>query len=117
MYNIPPGRAELAAQGPLCVAAAKGRRLGLATSCLAAAGRCLLAALYHGLYRPLMWPRRLYNRCKADADVALHVCVAIDRWCGGVCLVLYIAAVTSLLYIQSLVGDHKLMLGDRPGNM
>jgi hypothetical protein len=97
----------------------KERLVGLADRVSATGiGRCVLAVLYQGVYRPLTWPRRLYIRCEADSNAAQLVCTNIDRWFGGICCVLYTSAVTVLLFIQTLVGDHKLMMmGDKPGNM
>ncbi len=62
-------------------------------------------------------PGVFYQNCKADAEFALYVATRIDRWCCGVLLVLWGVCIAVLMYVSSKVGDHKLMLGDAPGNM
>lgn len=78
--------------------------------------RCC-SALIGGLVLVFTSPWRLHAKCHLDRDFATRLCVSIDRWTCAICLVSYIVSVSVLMWIQVQVGDHNLMLGDRPGNM
>ncbi len=62
-------------------------------------------------------PRVFYAQCKADEAFGLFVARRIDFWCCLVLFVLYAVCFAVLVYVGVQVGDHKLMMGDRPGNM
>ncbi|KAG2494258.1 hypothetical protein HYH03_007613 [Edaphochlamys debaryana] len=59
-----------------------------------------------------------YRQCKEDPEFAHFLAARIDKWSLIFCLLSYTVAVTVVLVLQTMVGDHKLMLSsDRPGNM
>ncbi|EFJ47498.1 hypothetical protein VOLCADRAFT_91877 [Volvox carteri f. nagariensis] len=62
-------------------------------------------------------PRHLYQQCKEDPVFASFVAARVDKWCCIISVTLYVVTISVLLAIEVRVGDHKMMLGDRPGNM
>ncbi|KAG2482748.1 hypothetical protein HYH03_018342 [Edaphochlamys debaryana] len=62
-------------------------------------------------------PSSYYRQCKEDPEFATWLASRIDKWCCILGFVFYVVVVTVVLVLQVQLGDHKLMLGDRPGNM
>ncbi len=62
-------------------------------------------------------PRVFYAQCKADEAFGLFMARRIDFWCCLILFLLYAVAFAVLMRVGVLVGDHRLMMGDRPGNM
>ncbi|KAG2483983.1 hypothetical protein HYH03_017150 [Edaphochlamys debaryana] len=62
-------------------------------------------------------PGEYYSRCKADPEFAEFVAGRIDTFACAFCFVTYVVVVAIVLSLQTMVGDHRLMLGGTPGNM
>ncbi|KXZ48943.1 hypothetical protein GPECTOR_24g233 [Gonium pectorale] len=77
----------------------------------------LLARLQAWVTKVLHAPRRFYEHCKEDPEFAWYVAVRIDKWFCVFSLATYVVVISVLLWVQTMVGDHRLMLGDAPGNM
>ncbi|KAG2438135.1 hypothetical protein HXX76_005744 [Chlamydomonas incerta] len=90
-----------------------GGRVRAAAGWLAACWGGARGCCWSTCERPMEW----YSNIKEDPELAMYVAVRIDKWTCGVSFVLYVVCVTVLLWFMTQVGDHKLMLGDRPGNM
>ncbi|GLC33271.1 hypothetical protein PLESTM_000042900 [Pleodorina starrii] len=88
------------------------RALGLGRSL-----RAVAAAFWAWLVGVATAPGQLYQQCKEDPAFAQFVAARIDKWACIVSVSLYVVCISVLLAIEVKVGDHKLMLGDRPGNM
>ncbi|KAG2450733.1 hypothetical protein HYH02_004571 [Chlamydomonas schloesseri] len=99
--------------GPWRLRRRRGGCLGRLLGCLAAAWSA--AAAWFG--RAVTAPDRFYQNCKEDAEFAWFVASRIDKYCLVIGVILYIVIISVLLWVQTQVGDHKMMLGDRPGNM
>ncbi|KXZ50926.1 hypothetical protein GPECTOR_14g172 [Gonium pectorale] len=79
--------------------------------------RALLTATAAWVVAVVTAPSRYYRQAKEDGRFARYVAGRIDKWSCIVCVTLYAICITVLLWIEVKVGDHKLMLGDAPGNM
>ncbi len=79
--------------------------------------RAVLVAAWGWLVGVVTAPAHMYQQCKEDPVYATFVAVRIDKWACLIMMGLYIICISVLLAIEVRVGDHKLMLGDAPGNM
>ncbi|KXZ45715.1 hypothetical protein GPECTOR_51g701 [Gonium pectorale] len=79
--------------------------------------RALTAAAWQWLVATVCAPLRVYLHCREDHEFALFVANRIDWWTCVISVSFYAVIITVLLWVQSEVGDHRLMLGNRPGNM
>ncbi|KAG2438169.1 hypothetical protein HXX76_005776 [Chlamydomonas incerta] len=112
MSSTTTGRGRLVSWRRRCGAACCGPR-----GSLLAAVRALGAALAAWLAAFWRAPRQFYQQCKEDRAFAEFIAARIDKWACIVCAVAYVVVISVMLWFEVQVGDHRLMLGDHPGNM
>ncbi|KAG2484498.1 hypothetical protein HYH03_016727 [Edaphochlamys debaryana] len=101
--------------GPMAAAANWRRRL--AALGLVGSLKAFLVAACAWVVGVATAPASYYRQCKEDPEFAMFLAARIDKWFCVISFLAYTLAVTVLLVLQVQLGDHKLMLGDRPGNM
>ncbi|KXZ50929.1 hypothetical protein GPECTOR_14g175 [Gonium pectorale] len=95
----------------------EGTRRGCCTLGFRSSLRAFFVAVPAWAVAKVTAPSRYYQHCKEDPRFARFLAAQIDKWSCIVCVTLYLVTITALVIMEVKIGDHKLMLGETPGNL